>query len=90
LQILISPKGIEEMAIDQVNGHSVDGEITPPKVGLYGQRMVKGDLKVTVSYPCRDFCARERHVNRWAVPAMGQEFDDPKRTPSELHAPIWP
>jgi hypothetical protein len=36
LQVLIPPKGIEEMAIGQVNGHGVDGEITPPKVGLYG------------------------------------------------------
>jgi hypothetical protein len=76
------------MAIGQVNGHGVDSEITPPKVGLYGQRMIKGDLKVTVAYPGRDFCTWERHVNGGAVPAVGQEFDDPKRTPSELHAPI--
>jgi len=40
------------MAIGQVNSHGVDGEITPPKVGLDGQRMIKRDLKVTVSYPC--------------------------------------
>jgi hypothetical protein len=78
------------MAISQVNGHGVDGEITPPKVGLYGQRMIKGDLKVAVSDPCRDFCAGERHVNGWAVPAMGQQFNHPKRTPRELHAPIRP
>src|SRR5262249_27880763 len=83
-------KGIEETAISQVNGHGVDGEITPPEVGLYGQRMIKRDLKVTVSYPRRDFCAWERHVYRSAVPAMRQEFDDPKRTPRELHAPICP
>jgi hypothetical protein len=78
------------MAISQVNGHGIDGEITPPEVGLYGQRMIKRDLEVAMSYPCRDFCAWKRHVNRWAVPAMGQEFDNPKRTPSELHAPIRP
>jgi hypothetical protein len=76
------------MAIGQVNGHGIDGEITPSEVGLYGQHMIKGDFKVTVSYPCRDFCAWKRHVNGWAVPTVGQEFDDSKRAPSELHAPI--
>jgi hypothetical protein len=40
------------MAVGQVNGHGVDGEIAPSEVGLHGQRMVKGDLKVTVPYPC--------------------------------------
>jgi hypothetical protein len=76
------------MAIGQVNGHGVDGEIAPPEVGLYGQHMIKGDFKVTVPYPCRDFSAWKRHVNGGPVPAMGQEFDDPKRAPGELDTPI--
>jgi len=90
LQVLIPPKGVEETAIGQVNGHGIDSEITPPEVGLYGQRMIKRDLKVTVAYACRDFCAWERHVNRRAVRAMGQEFDDAKRAPSELYTSIRP
>ena len=46
------PKRIEETAIGQVNSHGVDGEITPPEVGLHGQRVVKGDSKIPVPYPC--------------------------------------
>jgi len=78
------------MAIGQVNGHGIDREIAPSEVCLDGERMVKGDRKVAVSCPRRDFCAWKRHVNRRAVPAMGQEFDDAKRAPSELHAPVRP
>jgi hypothetical protein len=43
------------MTIGQVNSHGVHRKITSPEISFYGQRMIKRDLKITVSYSSGDF-----------------------------------
>jgi hypothetical protein len=89
-QVLTASKRIEHLATAQVYGHGVDGEVPAAEIDFYGQSVVKGDDKVTMPYPGRDFSPWQGNVDRWIMPPMGQKFNDTKRASSQLDAAIFP